>query len=96
MTIAKRGKPMHHGIIMAIVIGFIVGVIAKLIMPGNDPSGFIITVLIGVLGSFVGTYIGRAVGHYQEGQSAGFLMSLVGACTLLGLYDFISRQPSDG
>lgn len=87
---------MQHGIIMTIVIGFIVGIIAKLIMPGRDPQGFIITVVIGIVGSFIGTFLGRAIGHYQEGQSAGFLMSLVGACILLGLYHFVSRSSTDG
>ena len=86
---------MHHGIIMTIVIGFIVGVIAKLIMPGRDPSGFLVTVLIGIVGSFIGTFLGRAIGHYQDGQSAGFLMSLVGACILLALYHLVNRGATD-
>jgi uncharacterized membrane protein YeaQ/YmgE (transglycosylase-associated protein family) len=82
---------MGH-ILWTIVIGFIVGALAKLIMPGKDPGGFIITILIGIAGSFLGTWIGQAVGHYQEGQSAGFLMSLVGALILLGIYHLIRRQ----
>ncbi len=83
---------MHHGIIFTIIIGFVIGIIAKIIMPGNDPQGFIITTIIGIVGSFLGTFIGRAVGHYQDGQSAGFLMSLVGACILLGIYHLITRR----
>ena len=83
---------MHHGIILTIIIGFIIGVIAKLIMPGNDPQGFIITTIIGIVGSFLGTFIGRAVGHYRADQSAGFLMSVVGACVLLGIYHLITRS----
>ena len=83
---------MSHGIIMTIIIGFIVGLIAKLIMGGKEPAGFIITVIIGIAGSFFGTFLGRAVGHYQDGQSAGFLMSLVGACILLALYHLITRN----
>ena len=83
---------MHHGIILTVIIGFVIGVIAKFIMPGNDPQGFIITTIIGIVGSFLGTFIGRAVGHYQDGQTAGFLMSLVGACVLLGIYHLITRN----
>lgn len=73
------------------LIGLIVGAIAKLIMPGKDPGGIFVTMLIGIVGSFIGTFIGRAVGHYQSGQSAGFLMSLVGALILLGIYHLIRR-----
>lgn len=81
---------MHF--LWTIVIGFVVGVIAKLIMPGKDPGGFIITILLGIAGSFVGTYLGRLIGHYQEGQGAGFLMSLVGALILLGIYHLFTRK----
>jgi uncharacterized membrane protein YeaQ/YmgE (transglycosylase-associated protein family) len=75
------------------LIGLVVGAIAKLIMPGKDPGGIFITMLIGIAGSFLGTYLGRLVGHYQASQSAGFLMSLVGALILLGIYHLI-RRPS--
>jgi uncharacterized membrane protein YeaQ/YmgE (transglycosylase-associated protein family) len=74
------------------LIGLIVGAIAKLIMPGRDPGGIWITMLIGIAGSFIGTFIGRAIGHYEPGQSAGFLMSLLGALILLGIYHFIRRR----
>ena len=74
------------------VIGLIVGALAKLIMPGRDPGGIWITMLIGIAGSFLGTFIGRAIGHYDPGQSAGFLMSLLGALILLAIYHFIRRQ----
>lgn len=75
------------------LIGLIVGALAKLIIPGKEPGGIFITMLIGIAGSFVGTFLGRLIGHYQEGQSAGFLMSLVGALILLGIYHFFkSRQ----
>jgi len=73
------------------IIGLIVGAIAKLIMPGKDPGGIWITMLIGIAGSFVGTFIGRAIGHYEPGQSAGFLMSLIGALILLGIYHLFRR-----
>jgi uncharacterized membrane protein YeaQ/YmgE (transglycosylase-associated protein family) len=77
-----------------ILIGLVVGALAKLIMPGKDPGGIIITILIGIAGSLVGTWVGRAVGLYQEGQSAGFIMSLIGAIILLGIYHLIRRRPA--
>jgi uncharacterized membrane protein YeaQ/YmgE (transglycosylase-associated protein family) len=74
------------------LIGLIVGAIAKFIIPGKDPGGIWITMLIGIVGSFIGTWIGRMVGHYEPDQSAGFLMSLVGALILLGIYHLIKRS----
>ena len=74
------------------LIGIVVGALAKLIMPGKDPGGIWITMLIGIAGSFIGTWLGRMVGHYEEGQSAGFLMSLVGALILLGIYHLYKRM----
>jgi uncharacterized membrane protein YeaQ/YmgE (transglycosylase-associated protein family) len=74
------------------IIGIVVGALAKLFMPGNDPGGIWITMLLGIAGSFVGTWLGRLVGHYQEGDSAGFIMSLVGALVLLGIYHLIRRR----
>lgn len=76
------------------LIGLVVGALAKFIMPGKDPGGIWITMLIGIAGSFIGTWIGRAVGHYEPGQSAGFLMSLVGALILLGIYHLYKRFAS--
>jgi len=75
-----------------ILIGLIVGAVAKLIMPGKDPGGFIVTILIGIAGSLVATWIGRAVGWYQEGQSAGFIMSVVGAILLLAVYHAVRKR----
>jgi uncharacterized membrane protein YeaQ/YmgE (transglycosylase-associated protein family) len=75
-----------------ILIGLVVGALAKLIMPGKDPGGIIITILIGIAGSLVGTWLGRALGLYQEGQSAGFIMSLIGAIILLGIYHLIRKR----
>jgi len=74
------------------LIGLVVGALAKLIMPGKDPGGIFITMLIGIAGAFLGTFIGRAVGHYEPGQSAGFIMSLIGALILLAIYHFIRRR----
>ena len=74
------------------IIGLVVGALAKLIMPGKDPGGIWITMLIGIAGSFLGTWLGRLVGWYQEGQSAGFIMSLIGALILLALYHLYKRK----
>jgi uncharacterized membrane protein YeaQ/YmgE (transglycosylase-associated protein family) len=68
------------------IIGLIVGALAKFIMPGKDPGGIIVTMLIGVAGAVLATFIGSHVGLYQEGQRAGFFMSLLGAIILLAIY----------
>jgi uncharacterized membrane protein YeaQ/YmgE (transglycosylase-associated protein family) len=75
---------MH--IIGTIVIGLLVGIVAKLLMPGRDPGGFIITTLLGIAGAFVAKYIGQAAGWYSPEQPAGFLASVVGAILLLLVY----------
>ena len=81
------------GIISAIIIGLIVGAIAKFLMPGKDPGGWIITILIGVAGSFIGTYLGQVVGLYRAGDPAGFIGSIIGAMILLFLYRlFVQRR----
>ncbi len=73
-------------LIGTLIIGLIVGAVAKFFMPGKDPSGCLITILIGIAGSFIAGYLGRMLGWYQEGQSAGFIMSVLGAILLLFLY----------
>lgn len=75
-----------------ILIGLVVGAVAKLIMPGKDPGGFIVTILLGIAGSVIATWIGRAIGWYQEGQSAGFIMSVIGAIILLAIYHAVRRR----
>jgi uncharacterized membrane protein YeaQ/YmgE (transglycosylase-associated protein family) len=80
------------GIISAIIIGLIVGAIAKFLMPGKDPGGWIVTILIGVAGSFIGTYLGQAFGLYRTGEPAGFIGSIVGAMILLLLYRLVVKQ----
>ena len=82
---------MGH-LIWTTLIGLIVGAIAKFIMPGKDPGGIFITMLIGIAGSFLGTFLGRMIGHYEPDQTAGFLMSLVGALILLGIYHLFMRS----
>jgi uncharacterized membrane protein YeaQ/YmgE (transglycosylase-associated protein family) len=81
---------MH--LIWTLIIGLVIGAVAKFLMPGKDPGGIIITMLIGIAGSFIATYIGRAMGWYQEGQGAGFIMSVLGAILLLGIYHLIRRK----
>jgi uncharacterized membrane protein YeaQ/YmgE (transglycosylase-associated protein family) len=85
-------EPLMMHLIWTALIGLIVGALAKLIMPGKEPGGIFITMLIGIAGSFLGTFLGRAIGHYEPDQSAGFLMSLVGALILLGIYHLIKRS----
>ena len=80
------------GLLWTALIGLVVGAIAKLLMPGQDPGGIWITMAIGIAGSFLGTWIGRLLGWYQEGQSAGFIMSLIGALILLAIYHLIKRK----
>src|SRR5439155_11728468 len=75
-----------------IVFGLVVGALAKLVMPGRDPGGIIVTMLLGIAGSMLGGLIGRAMGMYGPGQAAGFLMSFLGAVILLTLYRMMSRR----
>jgi uncharacterized membrane protein YeaQ/YmgE (transglycosylase-associated protein family) len=81
-----------HSIIWILVIGLVVGAIAKLLMPGKDPGGCIITMLLGIAGAFVASYLGQAVGWYQPGEPAGFIASIIGAILLLLLYRFLFRR----
>jgi uncharacterized membrane protein YeaQ/YmgE (transglycosylase-associated protein family) len=76
-----------------IVFGLVVGVIAKLLTPGKDPGGFIVTMLLGIAGALLGGFIGRAMGFYGSQQTAGWLMSIGGAILLLLLYRVIVRRP---
>jgi uncharacterized membrane protein YeaQ/YmgE (transglycosylase-associated protein family) len=76
------------------IIGLIVGAIAKFLMPGKDPGGIFITMLLGVAGALLATFIGSHLGLYQEGQSAGFLMSLLGAIIILAIYRMFRGKAS--
>lgn len=80
------------GILSWILFGLVVGVIAKLLMPGRDPGGFIITILLGIAGALVGGFVGRAMGFYGDNQGAGWLMSILGAIVLLLLYRMMARR----
>jgi uncharacterized membrane protein YeaQ/YmgE (transglycosylase-associated protein family) len=75
-----------------ILFGLVVGAVAKLLMPGRDPGGFIVTILLGIAGALLGGFLGRAMGLYGEGDAAGFLMSLLGAVALLLIYRLAIRN----
>jgi uncharacterized membrane protein YeaQ/YmgE (transglycosylase-associated protein family) len=81
------------GIIWTIIIGFVAGVIAKLIMPGkNEPSGFILTTILGIVGAFLATYLGHALGWYRADQGAGLIGATVGAIIVLAIWAAVSRR----
>jgi uncharacterized membrane protein YeaQ/YmgE (transglycosylase-associated protein family) len=75
-----------------IVFGLVIGIIAKLLMPGKDPGGFIITMLLGIAGALIGGFIGRAMGFYGPSESAGWIVSILGAIILLALYRMMARR----
>jgi len=81
---------MH--IIWTIIIGFLAGLVAKFVMPGKDPGGFIVTTLLGIAGALLATYLGQAVGWYQAGQGAGFIGAIIGAVILLLLYRLVFKK----
>jgi uncharacterized membrane protein YeaQ/YmgE (transglycosylase-associated protein family) len=76
------------------IIGLIVGAVAKFLMPGKDPGGIFVTMLIGIAGSILAGFLGRALGWYAPGQSAGFIMSVIGALVLLVIYRLLRGRPS--
>ena len=77
-----------------IVFWLVVGALAKLLMPGDDPGGIIVTILLGIAGAIVGGLVGRSMGYYGPDQAAGYLMSIVGAIILLALYRMVVRKRS--
>jgi len=78
-----------------IVFGLIVGIVGKLLMPGRDPGGFVVTILLGIAGALLGGYLGRWLGLYRENEPAGFVMAVLGSILLLVIYRFtISRRGS--
>jgi len=79
-------------IIWAIIIGFIVGLVAKFLMPGRDPGGFIVTAALGIVGALLATFLGQAMGLYAAGQSAGFIASVIGAMIVLFVYHLVRRR----
>ena len=80
------------GFIWTLIIGLVAGIIAKFLMPGRDPGGFIVTMLLGVAGAFVATWLGQAVGWYEAGQGAGLIGAVVGAIILLIIYRIVKGR----
>ena len=85
---------MHY--VWMVIIGFIVGVIAKFVHPGKDNMGFLLTIVIGIGGSVLATFLGGMLGLYKEGETAGFIMSVIGAVVLLIVYGMVVKKPSVG
>jgi uncharacterized membrane protein YeaQ/YmgE (transglycosylase-associated protein family) len=82
-------------ILWTIIIGFLAGVMAKLIMPGpNEPSGFVLTTILGIVGAFVATFLGQALGWYRPGQGAGLIGAVVGAIIVLIVYGMVQGRRS--
>jgi len=75
-----------------LIIGLVVGAIAKWVMPGRQGGGIIVTMILGIVGAFVATWIGQAVGWYQQGQGAGFIASIIGALIILWIYGMVTRK----
>jgi uncharacterized membrane protein YeaQ/YmgE (transglycosylase-associated protein family) len=80
------------GILSWILFGLVIGIIAKLLMPGRDPGGFIVTILLGIAGALLGGFIGRTMGFYGQNEGAGWLMSIGGAILLLVIYRMVARR----
>jgi len=79
--------------IWTIIIGFIVGIIAKFIMPGsNEPSGFVLTTILGIVGAFVASYAGQALGFYEANEGAGFIGAIIGAVAVLAVWGMIANR----
>jgi uncharacterized membrane protein YeaQ/YmgE (transglycosylase-associated protein family) len=79
-------------LIGTLIIGFLAGLVARLLMPGRDPKGFIITIVLGVVGAFLATWLGRELGWYREGEVAGFLGAVVGSVIILAVYRLTFRR----
>lgn len=79
-------------ILTLLIIGLLIGIVAKFLMPGDDPGGIVVTILFGVSGSFVAAYVGRAAGWYAEGEPTGFIASVAGAILLLFIYRILFRR----
>ncbi len=80
------------GFLWTIIIGFVAGLIAKFLMPGRDPGGFVITTLLGIVGALVATWLGQAVGWYRAGEGAGLIGAVVGAVIVLVIYRFVADR----
>ena len=83
---------MH--LLWVILIGLVAGTLAKFLVPGRDPAGFLMSIIIGIVGAIVATYLGRAIGWYKEGESAGFIAATIGAILVLIVYHMIRKRPA--
>ncbi len=79
-------------VLLFLLFGLIVGVVARFIVPGREPGGWVISMLLGILGSFLGGFIGRSLGWYRDGEPAGFMMSLLGAVIVVAIYHALTRR----
>jgi uncharacterized membrane protein YeaQ/YmgE (transglycosylase-associated protein family) len=86
------GRETSMSIVWTLIIGLVAGIVAKFLMPGRDPGGFIITMLLGVAGAFLATWLGREIGWYQAGEGAGFVGAVVGAVIILIIYRVILKR----
>jgi uncharacterized membrane protein YeaQ/YmgE (transglycosylase-associated protein family) len=87
---------MDRGFLGWIFIGLVAGVLGKMLMPGKDPGGFIVTILLGIAGALLAGFIGKAVGFYEPGQPAGFIMATIGAVILLFIYRMVMKNRGGG
>jgi len=93
VQLTTNGRTIEMSILWTIIIGFIAGVIAKFIMPGdNEPSGFILTTILGIAGAFVASYLGQALGWYRPGEGAGLIGAVVGAIIVLFVYGLFAGR----
>lgn len=90
--LCEPNKTTTMNIIGTILIGLIIGVIAKLLMPGKDPGGWVVAIVLGLAGSFLAGFLGRSLGWYADGEPAGFIFSVIGAMILLGLWRAFARK----
>lgn len=86
------GYLADHGVIAWLIIGLLAGGIAKLLMPGKDPGGCVVTILLGIAGALLAGFLGKTVGWYQEGEAAGFIAAIVGAVLILLIYRLVLRR----
>jgi uncharacterized membrane protein YeaQ/YmgE (transglycosylase-associated protein family) len=92
-TQRKTKEEENMGIIGWILFGLVVGIVGKLLMPGRDPGGFVITILLGIGGALLGGFVGQSLGFYREGEPAGFIMAVIGSIVLLLIYRlFVGRR----
>ena len=92
MTGKRTDRSRTMGIISMIIVGFIVGLLARAIMPGDQKMGWILTAILGIVGAFVAGYLGQAMGWYQPGEGAGWIGSIVGAIIVLFIYGLIAKR----